>query len=128
MPIRPRSGSFPRRVPQEVVFQFLGTRMFETEDLAALGIDARHHMLNGAVLPGSVHRLKDQQHGIAVGRVKQALMSAQFFNVFSEEPFVLLFRIANGFHPRRPLVEIDLLPSPHAEVVGIDFLHRYRPM
>jgi hypothetical protein len=36
--------------------------MFEAEYLAALWIDAGHHMFDRAVLAGGIHRLEDQQH------------------------------------------------------------------
>ncbi len=34
----------------------------------------RHHMLDRAVFSRGIHRLKDQQDGIAVGRVQQLLL------------------------------------------------------
>jgi hypothetical protein len=40
--------------------------MLETEYLAALRIDSRHHVSNHAVFPGSIHGLKNQQQGIFV--------------------------------------------------------------
>src|SRR5579863_8802585 len=46
--------------PEEVVLQFTWARMFETEHLAALRIDPGHHMLDHAILAGSVHGLEDQ--------------------------------------------------------------------
>ena len=54
------------RAPEKIVLQFLGARLLEAENLAALRIDPGHHVLDGAVLAGGVHRLKDQQDGIAV--------------------------------------------------------------
>jgi hypothetical protein len=42
--------------------------MLETEYLASLWIDSRHDVLDGAVLSGGIHGLKNQQHGKAVGR------------------------------------------------------------
>ena len=47
--------------PEKIVLQFGGARMFEAEDLAALRIDARHHVLDGAIFAGRIHRLEDQQ-------------------------------------------------------------------
>ena len=71
--------------PQKIVLQFRSTGMFETEHLAALGIDAGHHVPDGAVLAGGVHRLKNQQHRIAVGRVVKMLQRAQLLHLFFEE-------------------------------------------
>jgi len=67
--------------PEKVVLQFGGTRMFETEDLAALRIDAGHHMPDGAIFSGRIHRLKDQQDGVAVGCVVKTLQRTELRNV-----------------------------------------------
>ena len=61
------------RAPEKIVLQFLGARLFETENLTALRIDPGHDVPDGAVLAGGVHRLKNQQQRIAVGRVVKAL-------------------------------------------------------
>src|SRR5664279_4471110 len=44
--------------PKKVVTEFVRTRVLEAEHLAALGIDARHHMLDRSVLSRRVHGLK----------------------------------------------------------------------
>src|SRR5260370_28536847 len=54
------------RVPQKIVLQILAAWMFEAENLAALWVDARHHVLDDAVLAGRIHRLENQQQRIAV--------------------------------------------------------------
>ena len=69
--------------PEKIVLQFRGAGMFEAEHLAALRIDAGHHVLDGAVLAGRIHRLKNQQHGIAVGGVEKLLQRAELRNVLS---------------------------------------------
>ena len=83
-------GQLPRRIPQEVVVQLLGAGVLETEHLAALGIDARHHVLDGAVLAGRIHRLENQQQRVTVGRVQHVLLGAQLDDVFREELLILL--------------------------------------
>ena len=83
-------GQLPRRVPQEVVVQFLRAGVLETEHLAALGIDARHHVLDGAILAGRVHRLENQQQRIPVGRVQHVLLGAEVEDVFRKERLKLL--------------------------------------
>ena len=55
MPIRPRSGQRGVGAPEEVVVELLRARRLEGVHVAALGIDARHHVLDGAVLAGRVH-------------------------------------------------------------------------
>ena len=59
--------------PEKIVFQFGGAGMFEAEHLAALRVDPGHHVLDGAVFSRRIHRLKDQQDGIAIGRVEKLL-------------------------------------------------------
>jgi len=64
------------------MLQLFGARLFETENIAAFGIDSRHDVPDGAVLAGSVQGLKNQQQGIAVGRVVELLQRAQLLYVF----------------------------------------------
>ena len=78
---RQRAGG----APEKVVLQFRRTRMFEAEHLAALRIDAGHHVPDGAVLPGRVHGLKNQQHRIAVGRIEKPLQLTQLLHLLFEE-------------------------------------------
>ena len=54
-----------RRAPEKVVVQLGGAGMLEAEDLAALWIDARHDVPDRAVFTGGVHRLENQQNGVA---------------------------------------------------------------
>ena len=51
---------------------FTGGRL-ERKNLAALGVNAGHHMLDRAVLPRCVHCLKDQQHSPIVLGIKPVL-------------------------------------------------------
>jgi len=62
--------------PEKIVLQFGRTPMFEAEDLAALRIDAGHHVPDGTIFSGCIHRLKDQQDGVAVGWVVKMLQRA----------------------------------------------------
>jgi len=112
--------------PKKIVLQFLGTRLFETKDLAALRIDPGHDVPDGTVLAGSVHPLENQQQRIAVGRVVKALQRAQLFNVFSQEFLIPLLRLAKGIHNRRPLPEFDRFSGPNTGILLIDFhLHPF---
>ena len=54
-----------------------GRRRLEAEDLAALRIDPRHHVLDRAVLAGRVHRLEDQQQRVGVLRIQLLLLFRQ---------------------------------------------------
>ena len=73
MPMRPRSGSACVVRHRKSWSSSCGAGVLETEHLAALRIDARHHVLDGAVLAGCVHGLKDQQQCVAIGSVLQLL-------------------------------------------------------
>jgi hypothetical protein len=64
------------RAPEKIMFQLLGARLFETENLAALRIDPGHDVPDGAVLAASVHPLKDQQQRLAIRRVVKMLQRA----------------------------------------------------
>ena len=77
MPIRPRSGRRQVVRQRKSCLQFLGARLLETENLAALRVDPGHDVPDGAVLAASVHPLKNQQQRIAVGRVVKPLHRAQ---------------------------------------------------
>jgi len=105
-------GKAARCAPEKIMFQFLGARLLETENVAALGVDSRHDVPNGAVLTGGVHPLKNQQQGIAVGRVVKLLECAQLCNVFFQEFLILLLRLAIRFNDRRPLLEVEPFPDP----------------
>ena len=81
--------------PEEVVVELLARRDLEGRHLAALRIDAGHHVLDRSVLPGRVHRLEDEEDRPAVLRVEPVLQlregpdpvwSASFAWGFASEP------------------------------------------
>ena len=49
-PDPPAFRKHARGSPEKIVFQFVGARLFETENLAALRIDSGHDVPDGAVL------------------------------------------------------------------------------
>src|SRR5436190_8845666 len=57
--------------PEKIVLQFRWAWMLEAEHPVALGVDPGHDVLDGAVFSRRIHRLKDQQYGIAIGRVEK---------------------------------------------------------
>ena len=69
----PAFGKPARRAPEKIMFQFLGTWLFETENVTALRVNAGHHVADSAVLASGVDPLKNQQQRIAVGRVVKLL-------------------------------------------------------
>ena len=69
MPIRPRSGRSRVVRHRKIVLQFRRAGVPVAEHLAALRIDPGHHVPDCAVFPRSIHRLKYQKQGIAIGRI-----------------------------------------------------------
>ena len=73
------------RAPEKIVLQFGGAGMLEAEHLAALRIDPGHDMPDGAIFSRRIHRLKDQQDGIAVGCVMEMLQLTQSRDMFIQQ-------------------------------------------
>ena len=90
--------------------------MFEAEDLAALRIDTRHHVPDGTIFSGRIHRLKDQQDGVTVGCVVKLLQRAELCNVLLQQFLIVAFRLIHRLHFRRPLPKINFITFLHAEV------------
>ena len=67
----------PGGSPQEVVIQLFTRRRLERVNLTAERVDARHHVLDGAVLAGRVHGLEDQQDRPAVLGIEPLLQVGQ---------------------------------------------------
>ena len=105
------------RAPEKIMLQFVGGRLFETENFAALWIDPGHDVPDGAVLSTGVHPLKDQQQRVAVGGIVKLLQHAQCFNVFFQELFISLLRFAKRLQSRRPFLEFDVGSGMHAEIL-----------
>jgi hypothetical protein len=80
-------------------------------------------MPDGTVFSGSIHRLKDQQEGMAVGCLVHPLQRAQFLNVVFQQFLVMLLRLVNGIDFGWPLLEVDLVSLPHAKVLRMDLHH-----
>ncbi len=80
------------RSPQKIVLQFVGAGLLEAEYLAPLRVHARHHVLNSAVFARRVHRLKNQQHRVAVEGVEHLLQVFELLDVVLLQilPFALV--------------------------------------
>ena len=117
MPIRPRSGRSRVVRHRKSCCSSVGAGMLEAEHLAALRIDPGHHVLDGAVFSRRIHRLKDQQHGVAVGRIEQLLLCAQLRDVLLQKLLVLLFDLYTGSTFVGHFLEIDLVAFAHAKVL-----------
>src|SRR5436309_1367774 len=99
------------RPPQVVVIELFFARSFEGSNLASLRIHSRHDVLDDAVFPGRIHRLKNQQHGPAVLRIELFLKMAQQFHASREHSFGVLFRFQ-----RARVVRVEILQAEFAAV------------
>ena len=74
----------PADAPEEIVGQLVDAGLLERGDLAALRIEALHHVADRAVLAGGVHALQHQQQRAAVLGVEPVAQVVQFGDVFVE--------------------------------------------
>jgi hypothetical protein len=65
-------------------FELLGGRALERDDVAALRVDARHHVFDRAVLAGRVERLQDHEQRVGVARVQQLLRGGELLRELGE--------------------------------------------
>ena len=108
MPIRPRSGSALHGTPQIVVIALLRRRRLEAEHLAALRVDAAHHVADGAVLPGRVHRLEDHQQRVGVLRVQAILLDGELATPSRSRSTAFFFSFTRPVHSGSIVLERDL--------------------
>ena len=80
-------------------------------------VDPGHHVLDGAIFSGRIHRLKDQQDGMAVGCVEKLLLRTKLRNVLFQQFLILFLRLVHGLHGGRPFFEVGLVSLPHAKVL-----------
>src|SRR2546423_15645613 len=69
----PAGRQADRRTPEEVMIELVRARRLERMNLAALRIDAAHHVLDDAVLAGGVHALQHYEQRPLVLSVKALL-------------------------------------------------------
>jgi len=67
------------------MIQLLGRRRLERCHLATLRVDAGHDVLDGTVLAGGVHGLKDEQHRPGVLRIENVLQLGQGFDAHLQD-------------------------------------------
>jgi hypothetical protein len=71
--------------PQEVVVQLLRRRLLKAEDLATLGVDAGHHVLDGAIFASRVHGLEHHEHCVAIVRPQTFLRLRKALEVLLQD-------------------------------------------
>ena len=59
--------------PEEVMAELFGRRVLEAGDLATLRVEARHDVLDGAILTCGIHGLKDDEDRPLIGGVEAVL-------------------------------------------------------
>jgi hypothetical protein len=73
------------------MIEFLRRRTFERKDLAALWIDSRHDMFNGAVFSGGIQGLKNQQQRPLILGVQLVLQFREHLDAAGQRVFGSLF-------------------------------------
>ena len=73
--------------------QFQRAGMLETGNLAALRVNAGHHVPNRTVLAGSIHCLEDQKEGVAITRILHLLLLDQFSDLLVQHVARTVFSI-----------------------------------
>ncbi len=73
------------------MIEFLGRGRFEGKDLASLGIDSGHDVLDGAIFAGRIHGLKNQQQRPLVLGVEFFLQLGQLLGSLTQQLLRFLF-------------------------------------
>ena len=68
--------------PEEIVVELDRAWRLEAGDVATLRIDPGEDMLDGAILPGGIHRLEDAEHRPAILRIEHVLRLAEQGDAF----------------------------------------------
>ena len=85
----PAPGQRDRRAPQEIVIELELARRLEGMHVAALRIDAGHHVLDDAVLAGGVQSLEDDEDRVSVLGIEPFLQGPQPLGTFGEHRLCL---------------------------------------
>jgi len=67
------------------VIEVLVRGLLKRVDLAALRVDSRHDVFDGAIFAGCIHRLKDHQHGPVALSVEQFLQLLETDDVLRQD-------------------------------------------
>ena len=105
--------------PQEIVGQFLGSRLLERRHSTALGVHRAQEMVNRPVLAPRVHPLQADQEGAPSIRVEQLLQLAQLFPVLLNLLGRFLVALVVVLEPRIDVLELDFAAGRHSEPIDI---------
>src|SRR5579864_371362 len=89
--------------PQTIVVQFFRRWSLERIHLYTLRIHARHHVLDGAILAGRVHGLKNEQHSPVILSIELALQLSHGRDACGQKLLSVLLGVNL---PRIPRIEI----------------------
>jgi hypothetical protein len=106
------------------VIELFRRRRLERVDLAALRVDAGHHVIDDAVLAGRIHALKDHQHGPAILGPQALLQLGKPRRAAGEQLLGLVLVDAIGFR-RIAVGDPEFLRPGDADAFdGFDQIHR----
>ena len=86
--------------------------------LHALRIDAGHHVLDRAILPGRVERLEDDHDGLLLRGPEHVLRGRQSGDVFQQRRLRFFLVLEAGGEAGIVVLELDLLPRRHQTASG----------
>ena len=89
MPMRPRSGRSRVVRHRKSCCSSVGLGCLKLKTWQPCGLTPGHHVLDRAVLARRIHRLEDQQHRIAVGRIQQLLRRAEARDMVGEKRVII---------------------------------------
>jgi hypothetical protein len=82
--------------------------------------DTMRRAFDGAVLPGGVHGLENEQQRVAVGSVQQFLLRAQILHVRGQHVLVLAAGLVRRAGAGRPLLQVDLASFIDSKIGRLD--------
>ncbi len=106
--------------------QFFRRRFLERRDAAALRVQSRHHVTDGAVLAAGVHSLQDDQQGAAMLGRKAILEVIQTRDIFLQDLARRLFLVPSGSVIRIAIPQMDSLPRFDHEIFAE--VHGFKPL
>ncbi len=78
------------------MIKLFGRGLLEAEDLASLWVHSRHDMLDGAVLPSSIHCLKNHQDRPGIRGIEPILRVGKFRNILGKRLLGIFLTLGFG--------------------------------
>ena len=116
----PALRNFDGVAPQEIVRQLLVGGLLERKDIDPLRIDARHDVLDRAVLARRVHCLEDEQQRPGILGVENVLLHCEpFRTALKELRRLLLVHLEPACVAGIEVLEAEVLALRDAEWIGV---------